>query len=103
MVVINHEGEVEIFSGKNRQGLVAILVQQRFLDMDEAPFLVLLLNPGFFYRVDKFQGAAVAKRHLLAVEFDQYIVDFKAVERGHNVLNGMDLNVVAADGGTAVE
>src|SRR5690606_35037591 len=52
-------------------------------------FSVLLFQSHLYYLINKWHGATIQNRNLMAIQFDKHIVHFHSRQCRHAMLNGM--------------
>jgi hypothetical protein len=67
----------------------------RLQHLDRAPWQVLPDGAGLVDQRQERSGAAVHRRHFVAVELDDRVVDAAAGQRRHQMLDGLDLDAFA--------
>ena len=79
------------------QDRVALADRERPLDDQGLARAVLLDDAGLLERLDEGPARTVAARGLGGVDLDQAVVDPRARQRGHHVLDHLDLGRPALD------
>ena len=79
------------------QGGVSLADRERSLDCQGLARAVLLDRPCLLERLDEDPARTVATRALGGIDLDQAIVDPRARQSGHHVLDHIDLSRPALD------
>ena len=99
MAVDDVEGQPEALIGLEHRPLVAVGDLDALLHAQEALGGALLLDAGLLQEKHERRGAAIHDGDFGAVEVDMAIVDSQAGERGHQVLDRVDLGLALDQAG----
>ena len=91
----DRERKLVALEGLEARPLVAVLHFHASHDPQESLRRGLLDDPGLLDQQNERRGAAVHDRQLGGVEVDIDVVDAEPAERGHQMLDGVDLHAVA--------
>ena len=97
-LVVDHVGQMEIVGGHDdeflQQAVLPFRIQHGVVQFQVFPGSVLFDDARFDQRVHEGNGAAVADRRLVPVEFDPDIVQAQARDGGQDVLHGVNPDAV---------